>query len=206
MLGADRTGDLERAWIISVSAPVFVWNLPTVLTLARLASVPVLAALLAWNGGTSDVARDIAAAVFVLASVTDFADGALARKRGQITPFGTLMDPIADKALIAVALIGLSALNEIPWWITVVILTREIVVTVLRLRLVKDRVIPATAGAKAKTLTQIVAITMYLLAWTNIPGWTFVSALTLGIAVILTVVTGLDYVWRILRAPNKDRR
>lgn len=189
-----------------MSTPAFAWNLPNVLTLLRLASVPLLAILLAWDGGSSEVARDLAAAVFVMASITDFADGALARKRGQVTPFGTLMDPIADKALIAVALIGLSLLGEIPWWITAVILFREIAVTVLRLRVVKDRVIPATAGAKAKTLTQIIAITMYLLAWTSIPGWSVLSAVVLGVAVILTVVTGLDYAWRILRTSDKDRR
>lgn len=180
-----------------MSTPWFRWNLPTVLTLLRLASVPLLAVLLSFS--ESEIARDVAAAVFLLAALSDFADGALARKRNQVTGFGTLMDPIADKALIAVALIGLSVLGEIPWWITSVIVIREVGVTLLRMRVVRQKVVPASMGGKAKTVAQIVAITMYLLAWNAIPGWDALSLIALYVALVLTVVTGIDYVIRIQR-------
>lgn len=171
-----------------------IWNLPNALTLVRLAAVPVVGALLF---AQTTVTRDLAAAVFVAAAVTDFVDGAIARKRGITTDFGALMDPIADKALITVALVGLSALGDMPWWVTIVILVREFGVTALRLAVLRYGVIPASRGGKAKTLAQIIAIAMFLAV--GPPWWTTVASAVMGIAVVLTVVTGVDYVVRAVR-------
>jgi len=170
--------------------------LPNFLTLLRLASVPVLAILLAVDGGANAGLRDIAAVIFVLASVTDFVDGALARRWSVETRFGRILDPIADKALVAVALIGLALLHELAWWIVVVILGRELLVTYLRTR----TTIPVRGLAKAKTLAQIIAITMYLAVVPGIEWWQPVSQIAMGVAVVLTVGTGLLYVRQAVRA------
>lgn len=170
------------------------WNLPNLLTLARLAAVPVVGVLLFLQ---TPIMRDLAAIVFVVAAVTDFVDGAIARKRGITTEFGALMDPIADKALITVALVGLSALGDVPWWITIVILVREFGVTALRLSALRYGVIPASRGGKAKTVAQIIAIAMFLAVGPQ--WWVDVASVVLAVAVILTVVTGVDYVVRVIR-------
>lgn len=170
------------------------WNLPNALTLARLAAVPVVGVLLF---AQTTVTRDLAAAVFVAAAVTDFIDGAIARKRGITTDFGALLDPIADKALITIALVGLSALGDVPWWVTVVILVREFGVTALRLSVLRYGVIPASRGGKAKTLAQIIAIAMFLAV--GPPWWTTLASVVMGVALVLTIVTGVDYVVRALR-------
>ena len=101
--------------------------------------------------------------VFAVASVTDRLDGDLARRRSLVTDFGKIADPIADKALTGAALIGLSALDELPWWVTVVILVRELGITLLRFWVIRHGVIPASRGGKLKTLLQTVAIGLYVL-------------------------------------------
>jgi CDP-diacylglycerol--glycerol-3-phosphate 3-phosphatidyltransferase len=173
-------------------------NLPNALTVLRVLCVPVLAVLMAVDNGELGPARDAAAIVFVLASVTDFMDGAIARRYGLVTTFGKIADPIADKALTGVALIGLSLLGDLPWWVTVVILVREVGVTLLRFWVIEHGVIPASRGGKAKTVVQTVAIAMYL-ADVPMPWWSTVAAIVMGVAVILTVATGLDYVVRAVR-------
>lgn len=172
------------------------WNLPNALTALRLVLVPVFGWLLLAQDGDNAGLRMMAAAVFVLASITDYVDGALARRNNQVTTFGKVADPIADKALTGVALIGLSLLGELPWWVTVLIIGREVFVTVLRFMVIKDGVIPASRGGKAKTISQMVAITLYLLPLPE--PWTIVSAAVMGIAVVLTVATGIDYAGRAL--------
>ncbi|MDA2989071.1 MAG: CDP-diacylglycerol--glycerol-3-phosphate 3-phosphatidyltransferase, partial [Actinomycetota bacterium] len=159
------------------------WNLPNALTLARLAAVPVVGVLLFLQ---TPLTRDFAAVLFVAAAITDFVDGAIARKRGITTDFGALLDPIADKALITVALVGLSALGDVPWWVTIVILVREFGVTALRLAVLRRGVIPASRGGKAKTLAQIIAIAMFLAV--GPPWWVTIASVVMGIAVVLTVV------------------
>ena len=121
--------------------------------------MPVLAFLLFRNDPLS---RDLAAVLFVAAALTDIADGALARRSGTVTPFGTLMDPIADKALVGVALVGLSLLGELSWWVTGIIIVRETVVTVVRLVVIRHGVMPASKGGKLKTVLQTIAIAMLL--------------------------------------------
>lgn len=179
-------------------------NLPNALTVLRVLCVPLIAWLLWVDDGTSGAARDAAALVFVLASLTDLVDGAIARRYGLITTFGKVADPIADKALTGVALVGLSLLGDLPWWVTVVILVREIGVTLLRFWVIEHGVIPASRGGKAKTLVQTVAIAMYLadIPW---PWWDTLRMIVMGVAVVLTVVTGIDYVVRAWALRRRSR-
>jgi CDP-diacylglycerol--glycerol-3-phosphate 3-phosphatidyltransferase len=178
-------------------------NLPNALTVLRLLLVPVFAWLLLRDGGDDATSRVWAAIVFVLASLTDFVDGELARRQGLVTTFGKVVDPIADKALTGTALVGLSYLGDLPWWVTIVILVREIGVTLLRFWVIRHGVIPASRGGKAKTAAQMVAIFMYLLPLT---GWLVTAReIVMGIAVLLTLATGVDYVVRALRLRSAAR-
>ena len=178
-------------------------NLPNALTVLRLLLVPVFAWLLLREGGEDDASRVWAAIVFVVASATDFVDGELARRQGLVTTFGKVVDPIADKALTGTALVGLSYLGELPWWVTVVILVREVGVTLLRFWVIRHGVIPASRGGKAKTAAQMVAIFLYLLP---LSGW-LVGAreVVMGIAVLLTLVTGADYIVRAVRLRSASK-
>jgi CDP-diacylglycerol---glycerol-3-phosphate 3-phosphatidyltransferase len=135
--------------------------------------------------------------VFAVASFTDRLDGELARKRGLVTEFGKLADPIADKALIGTALVGLSVLDDLAWWVTAVMLVREVGVTVLRFWVIRHGVIPASRGGKVKTLLQGVAIGLYVLP---LSGWLHeVAVVVLGAAIALALITGGDYVARAIR-------
>jgi CDP-diacylglycerol--glycerol-3-phosphate 3-phosphatidyltransferase len=142
--------------------------------------------------------------VFGVASLTDRLDGDLARRRGLITKFGTIADPIADKALIGAALVGLSVLGELAWWITMLIAVRELGITALRFWVLRYAVIPASRGGKVKAFAQVVAIELYvlpLLMAAHPVRW-----VAMGIAVGLTVITGIDYVVRALRLRASGRR
>lgn len=167
-------------------------NIANILTVLRIVIVPIFLLALFAGGGHDTGWRIAAAALFGLAAITDRIDGQVARKYGLVTDFGKLADPIADKALIGAALIGLSALGDLPWWITVVICAREIGVTLLRLAVVRRGVIPAGRGGKAKTLVQSVAIGVLLLPLAG--AWASVGMALMYVAVALTVVTCLDYV------------
>jgi len=179
-------------------------NIANALTLLRLLLVPVFLAALLVDGGTSVEWRLVAFGIFALAALTDRLDGDLARRRGLVTTFGTVADPIADKALIGSALVGLSVLGLVPWWATVVIMTREIGITVLRFLVLRHGIIPASRGGKAKTFVQTLAIGLYLLPLPELLGggaaavdavrWAVLLA-----ALLLTVITGVDYVMRAQR-------
>ncbi len=171
-------------------------NVPNALTALRLVLVPVFGWLLLAESGANPTLRIVAAGVFIIASLTDYVDGALARRNNQVTTFGKVADPIADKALTGIALIGLSLLSELPWWVTIVIIGREVIVTVLRFAVIKDGVIPASRGGKAKTVSQMIAITMYILPLTG--PWITARTIVMGVAVVLTVATGIDYAGRAL--------
>nr|WP_137815844.1 CDP-diacylglycerol--glycerol-3-phosphate 3-phosphatidyltransferase [Gandjariella thermophila] len=175
--------------------PLF--NVANVLTLSRLVLVPVFLVTLFQDGGHQAGWRAVATAVFALASLTDRLDGDLARRRGLVTDVGKIADPIADKALTGSALVGLSLLGDLPWWVTVVIAVREIGVTLLRFAVIRYGVIPASRGGKAKTLLQVVAIGLYLLPLPELAEP--VRWVAMGAAVLLTVVTGADYLVRALR-------
>jgi len=179
-------------------------NIANALTLVRILLVPVFVALLLVNGGHSPGWRVWAFAVFVIATVTDLIDGDLARSRGLVTNVGKVADPIADKALTGAALIGLSALGDLPWWVTVVILIREVGITGLRFFVIRHGVIPASRGGKAKTLLQNLAIGLYLLPLT---GWAAsVRFWMMGVAVVVTLVTGADYVARAVHLRRTSAR
>ncbi|WP_283607267.1 CDP-diacylglycerol--glycerol-3-phosphate 3-phosphatidyltransferase [Mycolicibacterium poriferae] len=170
---------------------VRVANLANVLTGIRMVLVPVFLVALFVGDGHETFWRIVAFVVFAVAVITDRFDGALARSYGMVTEFGTLADPIADKALIGAALIGLSVLGDLPWWVTAVILARELAVTVLRFVVLRRGVIPASRGGKLKTLVQAVAIGLFVLPLSG--GWLVVGWVVMSAAVVLTVLTGLDY-------------
>ncbi len=187
-----KTRPLPDDPIADPPSPVSAWNIANGLTVLRLALVPLFVLALFHAGGHQTAWRVIAWAVFAAASITDRFDGEIARKRGLVTEFGKLADPIADKALIGAALIGLSMLHDLPWWITIVIVGRELGVTLLRLAVVRRGVIPAGRGGKLKTLVQSVAIAVLLLPLSG--GFASAGMDLMYVAVVLTVVTGLDYV------------
>lgn len=182
-------------------APAPTWNLANALTVLRVLLVPVFAwALLE---GDDVRFRVLATVIFAAAAVTDRIDGWYARRTGQVTDFGKLLDPIADKLLIGTALVLLSALGDLPWWVTVVILVRELGITVLRLFLLRYVVLPASRGGKLKTVLQSVAIGLYLLPLDSLPAAVEVLAgVVMAAAVVVTVVTGMDY----LRTAVRVRR
>lgn len=168
------------------------WNIPNALTVLRILMVPLFGWLLMSQGGQDATLRWWALAIFLVAIGTDWVDGYLARRQGLITAFGKLMDPIADKALVGTALIGLSVVDLLPWWVTVVILVREVGITLMRFVVIRRGVIPASKGGKLKTVLQAVGISVLLVPVT---GW----FATLGLwimyaALVVTVVTGVDYI------------
>jgi CDP-diacylglycerol--glycerol-3-phosphate 3-phosphatidyltransferase len=171
-------------------------NIANILTLARLALVPVFAVALLADGGDSTAWRVLACVTFAVASITDRIDGDLARRRNLVTEFGKLVDPIADKALIGTALVGLSVLDILPWWVTILVLGRELGITLLRIWVIRRGVMPASRGGKVKTFVQAVAIGLYLLPLPD--SVKLLPALVMAAAVVLTVGTGIDYVFRAL--------
>lgn len=176
---------------------VSAWNAANALTLLRLLLVPVFVALLFADSGSGTGWRIAAALVFVLAGVTDLVDGEVARRRGVVTDVGKIADPIADKALNGAALVGLSVLQELPWWVTGLILSREIAVTLLRLAVLRHGVIAASRGGKVKTVAQGVAIALFVLPLGA--GWQGLAGLVMAFALAVTLLTGADYAVRALR-------
>jgi CDP-diacylglycerol--glycerol-3-phosphate 3-phosphatidyltransferase len=167
------------------------WNIANALTLLRIALVPVFAWFLLYDDGQQTTYRLLAAAIFVVATATDRLDGEIARSRGEVTDFGKVSDPIADKALMGMALIGLSILDLLPWWVTVVVLVRELGVTALRFVVIRHGVISASRGGKLKTALQAVAILLYILPLSSF--WHVLAVVIMTLAVIVTMVTGIDY-------------
>lgn len=191
-----------RALPVPTTASVI--NVANGLTTLRLLLVPVFAVVLFTDDGHHTGWRLAAAGIFAAAVLTDKFDGDIARKRGLITDFGKLADPIADKALTGTALVGLSILGLLPWWVTAVILFREVAVTLLRFWVIRHSVLAASRGGKAKTFAQAVALGLYILplsGWAGTLRWW-----VLMIAVVLTVATGLDYVARALRLRRAAKR
>ncbi|MFG2684167.1 CDP-diacylglycerol--glycerol-3-phosphate 3-phosphatidyltransferase [Streptomyces sp. NPDC048392] len=192
--GATEGGAAGRGGKIAAAAvnQASVWNVANLLTMLRLLLVPAFVALMLGNGGYDPAWRSFAWAAFAVAMITDLFDGHLARTYNLVTDFGKIADPIADKAIMGAALVCLSALGDLPWWVTAVILGRELGITVLRFVVIRYGVIPASRGGKLKTLTQGIAVGMYVLALTGplatLRFWVMAAA------VVLTVATGLDYV------------
>ncbi|GAA4026419.1 CDP-diacylglycerol--glycerol-3-phosphate 3-phosphatidyltransferase [Allokutzneria multivorans] len=181
----------------TAATPVPLLNIANLLTMLRLALVPVFMVTLFVGDGHDQYWRWVSFGVFALASITDRIDGSVARRYGLVTDFGKIADPIADKALTGAALIGLSVLGDLPWWVTIAILARELGITLLRFWVIRIGVIPASRGGKVKTLLQILAIGLYLPMLPS--GFDPLLWTMMGAAVVVTVVTGFDYIVQALR-------
>ncbi|MDO4411816.1 CDP-diacylglycerol--glycerol-3-phosphate 3-phosphatidyltransferase [Cutibacterium sp.] len=180
-------------------------NVPNALTLLRVIAVPVFGWMLlahAYEGGW----RTATTIVFMLAILTDFVDGKIARKYSLVTNFGKIGDSIADKALTGMAFIGLSILGELPWWMTIIILLREWGITVMRMTMLKYEVMAANKGGKLKTATQSLGITLFCLGLWRTPIVVDVIAwAVMIIAFVLTVVTGLVYIRDAIQIRNRAK-
>lgn len=189
-------------------ASVPVWNVANILTMSRVAMVP----LFAWAFLTGSVTgRLVAVGIFLLAAVTDRLDGHLARTRNLVTDFGKIADPIADKALTITALVLLSAEGIVPWWVTIVIVVRELGITLLRFVLVRRSVIAASSGGKVKTVLQLVFLGMLLVPWHDLLPETLADVIVVTALVVMyaavavTVVTGVEYVVRAAQSARSGR-
>lgn len=190
-------------------ASVSIWNIANYLTVLRIALVPVFGWLLLADNGRSIPYRWAALGVFVVAMITDRVDGDLARSRGLVTDFGKVADPIADKFLVTMALVGVSLIGLVPWWITIVILVREWGITAVRFWVIRHGVMAAGRGGKLKTTLQAFALAAFILPAELLPLaslWTLIAALLLGVALLITVVTGVDYVLQALRLRQTSER
>lgn len=186
------------------------WNIANVVTMVRIALVPVFAVVLLVDDGESMAWRLAATAIFLLAALSDKVDGHLARSRGLVTDLGKLLDPIADKALTGTALVLLWwPLGELPWWVPTIILARELGITLMRMIMLRYAVMPASRGGKIKTVMQVVAISLFLLPLAHLPAEVRdVAWVVMWAAIGVTVVTGVDYLvqgWRLRRDARRDR-
>ena len=178
-------------------------NVANGLTLLRIVLIPVFAIFVVASGITDPALRMAACLAFGVASLTDFVDGWIARTWDLVTSFGKVADPIADKALTGTALVLLSVYDQLAWWVTVVILVRELGITALRFWVLRYEVMAASRGGKVKTALQILAIAWYL--W-PMPSWlAWIGPWIMGAAVVVTVVTGLDYVISVARKSRARR-
>lgn len=182
-------------------------QLPNAITIVRILMAPVFLWMLLADGGSDGALRWWAAVIFIVAIATDGIDGYLARRYEIVTDLGKLLDPIADKVLTGFAFIGLSILGELPWWITIVVLIREVGITIYRFIVVSDHVLAAAWMGKLKTVAQAVALSLALLPLWNLVGeWIFwVNGVAMTIAVILTIASGIDYVVTEVRAARPRR-
>ena len=182
-------------------------QLPNAITIVRILMAPIFLWMLLADGGSDGAVRWWAAVIFIVAIATDGIDGYLARKYEIVTDLGKLLDPIADKVLTGFAFIGLSILGELPWWITIVVLIRELGITVYRFIVVSDHVLAAAWMGKLKTVAQAVALSLALLPlWDLVGEWIFwVNGVTMTIAVVLTIASGIDYVVTEVRAARARR-
>jgi CDP-diacylglycerol--glycerol-3-phosphate 3-phosphatidyltransferase len=179
-------------------------NIANIITVIRILLVPVFIWLLFLDNGTHGLWRWVATALFVLAIATDGVDGHLARGRNLITNVGIILDPIADKLLIGGALVSLSILGDLWWWVTIVILVRELGITAFRFAVIRKRVIPASKGGKLKTVFQSVAISLFLAPLQALFSFSAPAVVAIdwfdwvvmGIALVLTVYSGFDYLWQ----------
>jgi CDP-diacylglycerol--glycerol-3-phosphate 3-phosphatidyltransferase len=172
-------------------------NLPNSLTIFRILALPICAYALFKSGGEDSNWRIIAFLLFFIVGLSDILDGKLARDRGQITEFGKLLDPIADKAMLATATISASILGLLSWWITIIFLTRELLVTILRFLVLKNGVIAASRGGKLKTFFQNFGVGLYILP---LPNYLFMPRdIFMFVAIVLTIITGLDYLRKVLK-------
>jgi CDP-diacylglycerol--glycerol-3-phosphate 3-phosphatidyltransferase len=164
---------------------------PNTLTIARILLIPVGVYTLFYDGGDNSTYQIISYAIFFTLGMTDIVDGRWARRSNRITALGTFLDPVADKALIGAAMISLSILDRFPWWITILILTREIGITLFRLIVIKNGVIPASRGGKIKTLTQNFGVGFFILPLPASLDWFKFGFIS--VAIVLTITSAFDY-------------
>jgi CDP-diacylglycerol--glycerol-3-phosphate 3-phosphatidyltransferase len=179
------------------------WNLPNAITMARILAVPFFIWSLVSFSDNESPMRWFSELIFIVIMASDGVDGAIARKRGIVTDLGKLLDPIADKALLGGALVTLSLLGEIAWWVTILILVRELGITVYRLIIVNKRVIAASSGGKLKTIFQGIMVGFIvspLTAWFPFEWYRLFEDSLVLTSVILTVSSGLQYVVAAARA------
>ena len=172
-------------------------NLPNKLTLLRIIMIPLFVILLLLEGGQNQYLRIAALIVFCLASFTDFLDGQIARKRNLVTDFGKFMDPLADKLLVCSALICLIELNQLPAWYVIVIIAREFIISGFRLVAAdKGIVIAASWWGKFKTTFQMLTVILLII---DIPVLKLITDIIAGIALVLTIVSLVDYMIKNIR-------
>ena len=200
---SPRSGFRGRV-LASGNSQVSNGNIANIITVVRILLAPLFVWLVLLDGGEHGLWRFIAAGLFIAAIATDGLDGALARKRNLVTNSGIILDPIADKILIGGALIALALVAELPWWVVIVILAREMGITLFRLLVLSNRVIPASRGGKLKTVLQAVTLSSWLVpTWLLLGSWVFtLNWVLMGAVIVLTVVTGLDYLVKGLRSPK----
>lgn len=173
---------------------VSAWNIANILTILRIAMVPIFVWAIFQEDGQSVMWRLVAVGIFALAAITDKIDGHLARSRNLITNLGKILDPIADKFLTGAAFISLSLLGELWWWVTITILGRELIITLMRFIVIRYAVLPASRGGKLKTVLQMLAIGGLLLPLFALPIFlSWIAWALMGAALVVTVVTGVDY-------------
>ena len=191
----SSTGATKPRMFRPGDGPVSTWSVPNLISFVRILLVPVFVVVLLVAGPHANAMRWVATILFVVAISTDSLDGHLARSRNLITDLGKILDPIADKALTGAALVVLSVLGELPWWVTVPILVREVGITVWRFAVLSKRVIPASKGGKTKTVLQSVAITLALAPFPALLGsWVdVVNAVLMAAAFVVTILTGIQY-------------
>lgn len=184
-----------------------IWNLPNILTMLRIVLVPFFVWFLLEDNSQHGIWRWAAVVAFAVAIYTDKLDGDIARSRNLVTNFGKIADPIADKLLIGSALVLLSALGELPWWITVLILVREWGITALRFFVIRYGVMPASRGGKLKTAVQTVAIFLYILPLNSFAPWLVsVAFWVMIVALVITVWTGVEYVIEAAKLRSAGKR
>ncbi|WAH98024.1 CDP-diacylglycerol--glycerol-3-phosphate 3-phosphatidyltransferase [Arthrobacter sp. MMS18-M83] len=184
-----------------------IWNLPNILTMLRIVLVPFFVWFLLADNSQNGIWRWAAVVAFAVAIYTDKLDGDIARSRNLVTNFGKIADPIADKLLIGSALVLLSALGELPWWITILILVREWGITALRFFVIRYGVMPASRGGKLKTVIQTVAIFLYILPLYSLAPWLGSLAFwVMLVALAITVWTGVEYVIEAVKLRAAGRR
>lgn len=197
-----------RGRVVSAGdTPASMGNIANIITVVRILLAPVFVWLMFLDGGELGVWRWVAAVLFIVSIATDSVDGFLARSRNLVTDFGKLVDPIADKILVGAALVSLSILGELWWWVTIVILVREFGITIFRFLMLRDHVIPAGNLGKLKTVVQSVAVSFALVPlWTVLGDWVlWVNWTLMGAALVLTVVSGVQYLWDAWRVTRAAR-
>ena len=208
---ARVAGSMAGRLIAKGDGPASNANIANIITVIRILLAPVFIWLLLVDDGDLGVIRVVAAFLFVFTIATDSLDGYLARSRNLVTDVGIILDPIADKVLTGGALVALSILGELPWWVTIIILVREFGITIFRFAVLSKRAVPASRAGKLKTITQAVAISLYLFPlWLVFGEWVHIlNAVVMGLAFLLTVVTGIDYLvqaWRQNRTTQPESR